>query len=63
MKPYTTLCNLLFGETISLKAAKAARKGRWTGCVFCRLLNMIHRNHCEDEYAYYCKDDTDDGDR
>jgi hypothetical protein len=27
------------------------------------LLNMIHRNHCEDEYAYYCKDDTDDGDR
>jgi len=45
-----TLNTLLGGkpdETISSRAAKAARdKKRW-GCVLCKLLNYLHKDHCE----------------
>lgn len=34
-------------ETISSRAAKAARAKRWWGCVLCRLLHVFDRDHCE----------------
>lgn len=34
-------------ETISSRAAKAARKGRPWGCVLCKLLNYFDTDHCE----------------
>lgn len=34
-------------ETISSRAAKAARKGERWGCVLCRLLDVFDNNHCE----------------
>lgn len=34
-------------ETISSRAAKAARAGRRWGCVLCRLLDAIDPGHCE----------------
>lgn len=33
-------------ETISSRAAKARIAGRRWGCVFCRLLDAIDRDHC-----------------
>lgn len=45
------LLNAILGglpdETISSRAAKAARKGRAWGCVLCRVLDIFHRDHCE----------------
>jgi hypothetical protein len=34
-------------ETVSSRAAKAARKGERWGCVLCRLLHKLDPNHCE----------------
>lgn len=34
-------------ETISSRAAKAARGGRRWGCLLCRMLDRIDRGHCE----------------
>ena len=34
-------------ETISSRAAKAARAGRRWGCILCRLLDQIDKGHCE----------------
>jgi hypothetical protein len=34
-------------ETISSRAAKAARRGERWGCVLCRILHWIDRDHCE----------------
>ncbi|HYD43665.1 MAG TPA: hypothetical protein VEA79_00210 [Phenylobacterium sp.] len=34
-------------ETISSRAAKAARRGKRWGCVLCWLLDKIDRDHCE----------------
>lgn len=34
-------------ETVTSRAAKAARRGHRWGCVLCRLLDKIHRGHCE----------------
>lgn len=34
-------------ETISSRAAKAARRGRRWGCVLCRLLDALDPGHCE----------------
>lgn len=34
-------------ETISSRAAKAARKGKYWGCILCRFLDLIDRDHCE----------------
>lgn len=34
-------------ETISSRAAKAARRGRYWGCALCRLLDLFDRGHCE----------------
>ncbi|MFB6399923.1 hypothetical protein [Pseudomonas putida] len=34
-------------ETISSRAAKAARKGKRWGCLLCKLLDRFERNHCE----------------
>lgn len=35
-------------ETISMRAAKAMNKGKRWGCVLCKLLDKIDKNHCED---------------
>lgn len=35
-------------ETISSRAARAAARGERWGCVLCRLLDKIDRNHCRD---------------
>jgi hypothetical protein len=34
-------------ETISSRAAKAARRGHRWGCVLCRALDALQRDHCE----------------
>jgi hypothetical protein len=34
-------------ETISSRAAKAARRGDRWGCVLCRMLDRLDRGHCE----------------
>lgn len=34
-------------ETISSRAAKAARKGKAWGCVLCKFLDLFDRDHCE----------------
>lgn len=34
-------------ETISSRAAKAARKGQRWGCVLCKLLSKFDPEHCE----------------
>lgn len=34
-------------ETISSRAAKAARRGKRWGCILCRILHTLHRDHCE----------------
>ena len=43
--------NVLFGGkddlTISSQAAIAKHNGRIWGCVLCRLLNLLDKNHCE----------------
>lgn len=48
---FDQLANTVFGgsedETISSRAAKAARARRWWGCVLCRLLHVFDRDHCE----------------
>lgn len=45
------LANAMIGgdpdETISSRAGKAARRGRWWGCILCRLLDLLEKNHCE----------------
>lgn len=44
------LGNVLFGgragETISLRAARAALKGKPIGCVLCKLLDKFDPHHC-----------------
>ena len=34
-------------ETVSSRAGKAARKGKWWGCLLCRLLDKIDPGHCQ----------------
>ena len=34
-------------ETISSRAAKAARRGHKWGCVLCKILGWIDKDHCE----------------
>ncbi|MDR2882091.1 MAG: hypothetical protein LBV29_09390 [Azoarcus sp.] len=34
-------------ETISSRAGKAARRGRWWGCVLCGVLDWFDPGHCE----------------
>lgn len=45
------LANAAFGgdedETISSRAAKAARSGERWGCVLCKLLDKLDPGHCE----------------
>lgn len=47
---YDQLANTAFGgdedETISSRAYKASVAGRHWGCVLCRLLDKIERDHC-----------------
>lgn len=38
-------------QTISAHSALAARQGRTWGCVLCKLLNMIQKDHCEKQLA------------
>lgn len=44
------LVNALFGgsdeETISYRAAKRAAEGGRFGCLVCRLLDLVQRDHC-----------------
>ena len=44
-------------ETISSRAAKAARKGKRWGCVLCRFLSLFEKDHCEKSL------EPDEGDR
>lgn len=48
---YDQLANTTFGgdedETISSRAAKAARNGKRWGCLLCRLLDRFEDKHCE----------------
>lgn len=48
---YDQLANTAFGgdedETISSRAGKAAREGRWWACRLCRLLDWFDPGHCE----------------
>lgn len=40
---------LLLGEpheTVSLRAAKAREDGQRWGCVLCRILDALHKQHC-----------------
>lgn len=45
------LANTILGgnedETISSRAAKAKRAGKKWGCVLCKLLDKVDKNHCE----------------
>ncbi len=45
------LANTAFGgdedETISSRAAKAARNGKRWGCILCKLLDKLSPGHCE----------------
>lgn len=34
-------------ETISRRMAYAASDGRWYGCLFCRLIQIIAPRHCD----------------
>jgi hypothetical protein len=34
-------------ETISSRAAKAKLQGKRWGCVLCKLLDKLDKNHCE----------------
>lgn len=34
-------------ETLSSRAAKAARRGTLWGCYLCKFLHLFDRNHCE----------------
>ena len=49
---YDQLANTAFGgsedETISSRANRARTEGRRWGCVLCRLLDKIKKNHCQD---------------
>lgn len=48
---FDQLANTAFGgdedETISSRAGKAAREGKWWACRLCRLLDRFDPNHCE----------------
>ena len=48
---YDQLANVAFNghedETISSRAARAKDNGRKWGCVLCRWLDMLDKNHCE----------------
>lgn len=48
---YDQLWNALLGghedETISSRAAKARAAGRRWGCVLCRIVDAIDRDHCD----------------
>lgn len=35
-------------ESLSSRAGKARRKGKIWGCVLCKLLDAVVKNHCED---------------
>lgn len=39
-------------ETISSRAAKAKIKGKKWGCVLCRFLDVLDKDHCEKSIEY-----------
>lgn len=41
-------CNGTLGQTISFRAATAMQSGRRWGCILCRVLDFIQKNHCQD---------------
>lgn len=45
------LLNTMFGgdedETMSSRLGKDARRGRFVGCVLCKMLDWIDKDHCE----------------
>lgn len=44
---FNTLVNGSEDETISSRAYKAALNGERWGCVLCRFLDWLDKNHCE----------------
>lgn len=42
-----TILGGLPDETISSRAAKAKLQGKRWGCVLCKLLDKLDKNHCE----------------
>ena len=41
-------------ETISSRAGRAARRGKPWGCLLCRLLDLIDKDHCEKAIEECC---------
>ncbi len=39
-------------ETISSRAGKARRQGKGWGCLLCKLLDWLDKNHCEKSIEY-----------
>lgn len=37
-------------ETLSTRAARAKSAGKRWGCVFCRLMDVFHKDHCDWSY-------------
>lgn len=44
-------------ETISSRAAKARDKGRWWGCILCRVIDWFDPSHCDNNI------ETDEGEK
>ena len=40
-------------DTISYRAAVARSKGECWGCVFCRILNLLQKDHCDKAIAAF----------
>jgi hypothetical protein len=45
-------------ETISSRAGKAQAEGKRWGCVLCKLLNKIQKNHCQIAMSVYIGEDA-----
>jgi len=60
----SVLVNALTGghplETLSFRSAKARADGRRWGCLLCRLLDSVDRNHCQNTLDWWARHFRDD---
>ena len=49
---FNALSNGSEDETISSRAYKAALKGKRWGCVLCRFLDWLHKDHCRNSVEW-----------
>jgi hypothetical protein len=47
-----------YNETVSERAARAREKGKTWGCVLCRILDWIVRDHCKSSLTIRIGDDA-----